>query len=540
MAETEFTKEEILQQLNELDHEESVNLREKFQRHFDGFWEFQKYMDSSTKSGYRDEQIDVKLVAYGMYLVIWGYVTKLVLSMPRRRRKSHAVNDAVKYVVGFMPDRSNGRFSHSENLVKKHSRMIKKEILSEKFLAVFPNTALKTDARNVLEWETIQCNGEPTFHCAGVGGTATGYGVDKLMIADDTVSGWKSANSPADQSTVASFISGNFESSEEEGMCILHIATRWIEKDPPGKFLHDAEIAGNRIFKFDAYKTKLTDENIEEFINHILDSNPGKNDILHITIPALDKDDETTAPYSSQYTTKYYKDLRKKLYSRNESHIWYSIYQQDPRQKGSLLFVDFDNYYDIQDVKKNLKFSGGVSHLDPAGKGRNNTCLGLARTINEDVYIMPEIIYTPEKPSNSKPLVIAWIKKFVNYLDVITGEGNGGGDQYCESINETLNDDGIKVEIDIINSDQNKELKIFLDSDWVLTHVWLPAEFGNDGKRQYEIDSPIDRARKALTKYVGRVEGQFIRNQEDDFLDFLSGVKDIVAEGDTSFNIEWA
>jgi len=31
-----------------------------------------------------------------------------------------------------------------------------------------------------------------------------------------------------------------------------------------------------------------------------------------------------------------------------------------------------------------------------------------------------------------------------------------------------------------------------------------------------------------LTKYIGKVDGSFVRNQEDDFLDFLCAIKDIV------------
>lgn len=535
----EFTADSLEEEIDKLDKAESVALREKFQRHYDGFWEFQKYMDSSAKSGYSDEQIDVKLVAYGMYLVIWGYITKFVLSMPRRRRKSHAVNDAVKYVVGFMPNRSNARYSYSGDLVKFHSKIIRGEIQSEKFRNVFPKVKLKPDSRSASDWQVTQCTGNPTFHCAGIDGASTGLGVDKLLIADDLVKDWKSSQSVTDRASRKSFLAGNFESGEEAGMCTLHIATRWADDDPPGEFIRDALINGHQIFKFDAYYDELSNENITKFIDSVIDAKPTENDVLWITIPALNVKEETTCPYHEKYTTNFYKNVKKKRENKGEHHIWYSIYQQTPRIQGSMLFSDFNNWYQIKDIG-DLKFSGGVSHLDPAGKGRNNTCIGLARTLGDNVYIMPDIVYTPERPSESKIEVINFLKRRHKYIDILTGEGNGGGDQYCESVNGKLDESNdIEIRINIENTDQNKELKIFLNSDWINKHVFLPAEFDDDGNRQYAIDSPMDRCIKALTKYVGKVEGSFVRNQEDDFLDFLCGVKDIIYDSGEDVEIGW-
>ena len=530
----EFDSSELLQELDEAKKKDAVRNKERFQHFYDGFWEFQKYMDSSERSGYADDQLDVKLVSFALYLLIWGYVDKMVLSMPRRRRKSHSVNDAVKYVVGYMPTRSNARYSYAESLVKKHSGFIRDEIKSPKFQAIFPDVKLKVGNTSLIEWKVEQCKGEPTFHCSGVGGGATGNGVNKLLIADDLVKGWKEANSPVEKDNVDTFVEGNMVSSEEAGMCTLHVATRWTDEDPPGVFLNDAKIGGHRIFLFDAYETKLTDENIHNFIKSVVKAEPTNNDVLHITIPALDKDDETTCPYHEKYTTEYYRGVREKLKKKGLEHIWYSMYQQDPRRKGSLLFNDFKNFYYLEDSAK-MRFSGAVSHLDPAGKGRNNTCVGLARVMGDNVYIDPTIVYTPEKPEISKLEILEFMKKFDKTIDMITGEGNGGGDQFCESLNELFEENEIENRIDIINSAQNKELKIFLDSDWINKHVYLPAEYDRKGERQYEIDSPMYRCINALTKYIGKVNGSFVRNQEDDFLDFLCGVKDLVQDKDEGF-----
>jgi hypothetical protein len=534
----EFTGKDLIQEIEKIDKKQSLELKSRFQKYYDGFWEFQKYMDDSKKTGYSDEQIDVKLVAFCMYLLIWGYIHKMVLSMPRRRRKSHAVNDAVKYVVGFMPDRSNARYSHNEMLAKKHSKIIRREIMSYKFKNVFPNVELKPDSRSALEWEVYQCQGEPTYHCAGVGGTATGYGVNKLLIGDDLVKGWVEAHSESEKEILDYFISGNFESCEEAGMSLLYPATRWADDDPSGKLIKKTQLSNNRIFTYDAYYTKLTDDNINKFIKYIVDSKPTKDDLLVIRIPALDKDDETTCPYHELFTTEYYRKIRDNYFANGEDYIWYSIYQQEPRERGTLLFSDFNNYYKLEDLKK-IKFTGGVAYLDPAGKGNNNTCIGLARIVNNKVYIMPDIIYTPEKPQIAKELIVLWLKKYHQYIDKIFAEGNGGGYEFCINLTEKLVKENIPLTFDdtnIINTNQNKELKIFLSSDYISNNVYLPAEYDDNGNRQYDVDSPIDRCIKALTKYIGKVNGKFVKNQEDDFLDFLCGIKEIVSEDDREFD----
>lgn len=519
----EFTVTGLRTALDQLAHDESVALREKFQRHYDGFWEFQKYMDDSEDSGYADDQIDVKLIAYAMYLLIWGQIKTLVISMPTRRRKSHAANDAIKYKIGFMPTRSNSRYSYSGDLVKHHSKIIRRDIQSDKYKAVFPEIRLRSDSKSVWDWSVEQATGDPTFRCAGMDGASTGFGVNGIAIIDDLIKGFKSAFSTTDTNNRNDFISGSFDTREEKGLGKLYTATRWAENDPTGKLLKYAK----KVFMFDAYYEELNDENINNFIQNIIDSNPAKNDVVYIRIPALNNKEETTCPYNDMRTTEYYRDIRDLEIKKGNAHSWYSLFQQEPRPKGSMLFVDFNNFYYLKDLHS-FSFSGGVAHLDPSGKGSNNTCLGLAKVLNEDVYILPDIIYTPDAPIMSKVECALWLKKWQKDIGILTGEGNGMGDQYCESVNEKIEKENIDLQIDIINTSSNKEEKIYLNSDWILSHIYLPHEFDRDGNRQYEIDSPIDRSIKALTKYIGKVDGSFVRNQEDDFLDFLCAIKDIV------------
>ena len=531
----EHTTEELKVLFNRQSKKEANLLKNRFKQHYDGFWEFQKYMDSSEESGYADNQYDVKLIAYAMYLLIWGHTRKMVISMPTRRRKSHAANDAVKYVIGFMPKTSNSRYSYSGELVKQHSKIIRRDIQTKKYKTAFPKIELRADSKSVWEWSVKQSIGDPTFRCAGMDGASTGFGVNKLSIIDDLIKGFKSAYSVTDVASRDDFITGCFNTREESGMVKLYLATRWAENDPSGNILREVETNGYRIFKFDAYYEELNDLNINKFIQSILDSNPSKHDVVYIKIPALNKKEETTCPYDKMRTTEYYKDIRDSELKKGNYHVWYSLFQQEPRPKGAMLFQDFNNYFFYSDLN-NLKFTSNIMFLDPAGKGSNETCCPFGRLAGNNLYIT-DIIYTPEEPKITKPMVVDFVWEYRKYLSMMIGEGNGLGDQYIESINEKLVEKGLELEFDIEITTDNKETKIFLNSDWIKANVWLPAEFDEYGKRQYEIDSPMDRAIKSLTKYVGKVQGFFVKNQEDGFLDSLCGMKRMIAEDSDSFRV---
>lgn len=528
-------EDDLIVKIKKIKKDISTNLQNKFERSYDGFWEFQKYMDSSKESGYSDNQYDVKLIAYATYLLIWEHIKTLVISMPTRRRKSHAANDAIKYIIGFMPKTSNSRYSYSGDLVKHHSRKIREDIQSKKYRTIFPNIKLRADEKSVWSWSVEQSIGDPTFRCAGMKGGSTGFGVNKLSIIDDLINGFQSAYSTTDIASRNDFIDGCFDTREEKGMIKMYIATRWVENDPTGNLLRDAEIDGYRVFKFDAYYKELNDENINKFIQNIIDSNPSKKDVVYINIPALNNKEETTCPYDEMRTTKYYKDIRDSHLKKGKGHVWYSLFQQEPRPKGSMLFDDFKNYFYYEDLKK-IKFTSGIMFLDPAGKGSNDTCCPFGRLADNKVYIV-DTVYTPEDPIITKPLVVAFVEKHQKQLSMLSGEGNGLGDQYIESVNKMLTEKKIDFQFDYEITTDNKEVKIFLNSDWIKTNVWLPFEFDRENKRQYGIDSSMDRIKKSLTKYVGKVQGFFIKNQEDGFLDTLCGMKVMISDESDEFSV---
>jgi hypothetical protein len=513
-------------------HKENISkdLQEKFKNKYDGFWEFEKYLDPKF---FTKDRLDLKLTAYVLYLFYWRHFDNVAISMPRRRGKSHQVNDLVKYAIGYNPERSNSRFCYSEKNLKKFSRFIKKSITSGIYLDAFPDVQLEKDDKEVLSWSITAKEGEPTYYSATTSGQATGTGVNNLQIDDDLIKGFKEVHSTTEMDTLSDFIEAAIVSCAEPGSRRMEIATRWADHDPIGKVLEAAKNSGEKVITFDAYETRLTEKNINDFIKKLYKTKFTEYDWVEISIPALNKFNESTAP-KFQSAEKLLK-IKEHLIRVGKSHVWYCIYQQQPRPKGARLFHDFNNFYYLADMKEQFKKAHKVVFIDASGKGQNNTAAPLGYIINKnDVYIDPEIVYTPEEPRISRELLTRFIIK--HQPNLVVGEGGWAGEEYVEALEEKIleNIEEIKIAnndfnydfygIDIESTTENKELKIFLESENIKLHVHLPAEFDKDGKRQYELDSPMWYAIKSLTKYVGKVDGKFIKNQEDDFLDALIGI----------------
>jgi len=147
-----------------------------------------------------------------------------------------------------------------------------------------------------LSWSVTAKEGEPTYYSATTSGQATGTGVNNLLVSDDLIKDFKQAHSTTEMSTLDDFREAAIKSCEEPGKRQMEIGTRWAENDPIGQELDNARTNGEKIITFDAYETRLTNENINKFIKKLLNTKFTKYDWVEISIPALNKYEESTAP----------------------------------------------------------------------------------------------------------------------------------------------------------------------------------------------------------------------------------------------------
>ena len=518
---------DLKKRIAELKNKNRTDLLARFDSCPYGFWEYLKYRDSKF---YHENRKNMKLYAVILMLVELSYVYNFAVSMPRRDGKSYTLSRFTAFSIGRNPTRSNTRNSFAKSKSEDFSKDIRKFITDKNYQNLFPK--VKLDNKAIEKW-AITLAKQHTFLAGGIDGGTTGSGTDNLLMGDDLIKSMEQATSPAYRSSLRKFILGVYESGKEEGCKRIECATRWINDDPIGESISIAKNMGQKVLYFDAFEKRITDKSIEAFANKIIDAELSIDDWVQIKIPALNKWDESTD--ETHRSTKKLLKIRQKHELRHEIWFWECIYQQNPVPKEGLLFpADELNYFYYEDIDETLS---EVLFIDPAGKGSNNTCGAFGKVESKDKIFITDIIYTPEKPEISKPICVKKIIEHQNDLKKISGEGNNLGDIYLKNVEQMLTNSDILLKIRIKTTSENKESKIFIYSDDIKRTFWYPAEFDRYGNRQYEIDSPMDEALNSLTRYLGKIDGAFVTNQEDDLLDALVGILRMFNEAQSGFRV---
>jgi hypothetical protein len=525
-----FNQDNLENILKEQDEKDRLNNIALFSSCPYGFWEYLKYKNPKF---FNEDRKYLKLYAACLMLVELGYVWNLIISIPRRTGKSYTMNEFTAFTIGRNPEKSNTRNSFSKSKSEEFSIKIRGFIQEEVYQKLFPKIKLLT--KNISKW-SITLAKQHSFMAAGVDGGSTGSGTDNILCGDDLVKSPEQAISPAFKRSLDMFIETVYESGMEPGSKRVEIGTRAAPDDPIGRVLDEVEKTGVKLIKFDAFEKKITDESIDKFIKKIIkaDLQELDEDWVQLVIPALNKNDESNV--EGIRPAKWYKKRRELAKLRGTSYLFETVYQQNPIPKEGLLFPKEDlKYFYFEDIDKEVLPE--ILFIDPAGKGSNNTCGGFCKVKSqEEVYVI-DMIYTPEEPKLSKAICVKKILEHKNNLGKISGEGNFGGDIYLEGIEELLGKNDFSISINIKASSENKESKIFIMSDLIKNCFRFPYEFDRDGNRQYEIGGPMDRAIKALTKYLGKINGVFVTNQEDDFADDLVGLLRMLNESTGAFGI---
>lgn len=468
-----------------------------------GFWNYCLHIDNKWYSNNRQ---DLKLCALTFALFELGIIKNLAISMRSRMGKSHIVNDFYSYTIGRNPVKSNIRVSYTASLVEKSSKRIKETIKQPEYEQIFPNIKFKQDRRAIKDWAVTKAR-ESSYVCGGVKGGITGSGADNILGEDDMFKDMDEALSKAYVKKLKLFMLGVMESRFEKGAKRLKTGTRWTKDDSIGEVI---DTRGTIIF--DGYTMDLTDESINNFIQGIINNSSINDETwIYIKIPGLNNKNISTVP--SIISTKKLLAMKAKYKKSNSLWMFETIVQQNPElSSGKLFRKESLSYFNYEDLNM-LKCDGILILLDPAGKGSNNTTAGAFFLYGTKGYLI-DIVYNNEEPEITKPLVANFIIK--NKATIFIGEGNSLGDIFFDDVLRILRSKKIEVINGVVWSSDNKEGRIMMHSDWIKRHIVFPAEYNKNGKRQYEVDSDMDRALKSLYNYV-----MLVKNQEDDLPDML-------------------
>ncbi len=165
-----------------------------------------------------------------------GESPRLMLFVPPRHGKSILASEEFpSWVLGKHPEWEIIEAGYAESLPVGFSRHIRDRLDSKEYQVIYPNTAIRSDARGVEEWATTAGG---RFRAAGVGGGITGTGAHILTI-DDPIKDYEAAQSVTIRDATYNWYTTTARTRLAPGGGILIIQTRWHDADLAGRCLTD-------------------------------------------------------------------------------------------------------------------------------------------------------------------------------------------------------------------------------------------------------------------------------------------------------------
>lgn len=384
--------------------------------HFESFLFYMEKNRRPEKKFYEPRMRTLKIVVDDLQDLEDGKLDFYGLSLPPRVGKSTLCISFLTWVIGRHPESHNAMSGHSGILADRFYNDVFKLTQNEEytFKEIFPDIDLanKSSEKNELYFSPTEAFA--TLTCRGIDGTWTGavdISSDGYLYVDDMVRDRTESLSPIRLENRYQDYLNVLVDRKNDGSKELMVGTRWNVYDPLGRV--ETENANNPRYRFRK-------------------------------IPALDENDESNFQYDygKGFSTEYYRKMRDRL-DKNE---WMAKYQQRPFIREGLLFpLDELNYYNgvlpdgdcITAAACDVAWGGGDSLSMPFGK--------LFGSADDGPIYIPDWIFNKGDKYVTKPLVVA--KTLQHKPNMERFEANNGGDEYAESIDSLLREQGFKTNI---------------------------------------------------------------------------------------------
>ncbi len=176
----------------------------------------------------------LKLLAKKLEAVERGEIKRLMVFMPPRHGKSMLCSQMFPaWYIGKHPDRQLITATYGHSLASKFGRDVRNLIAEPQYQEVFPSTTLAEDSKAKDRFNT---NHKGVYLATGIGGAATGYGADLLLIDDPVKDRQDALSETVSENTWNWYTSVAHTRLMPNGAIIL-IMTRWSDKDLAGRIL---------------------------------------------------------------------------------------------------------------------------------------------------------------------------------------------------------------------------------------------------------------------------------------------------------------
>lgn len=427
---------------------------------FDSYMQYIELAREPQKRFWIPRRMQLKAVADAIQDLIDDKLDILTVSLPPGTGKSTLEIFLHSMMIGAFPENPSLASGHSGILTNS----IYEGVLSiirdpDEYLwrDVYPESGeIITNAKE----QTIDIGKKHRFSsltCRAIGASLTGATrCEKLLTADDLVSGIEEALSRERLEKLWTAYTNDLKSRKKLGCKELHLATRWSVHDPIGRL-----------------QDMYSDDPRCRFI----------------VMPAVDASGESNFNYryGVGFDRKYFEDMKNNL----DDCSFRALFMNQPIEREGLLYDEDElrRYFELPDREPDAV----IGVCDTKDKGTDYAVLPVAYVYGQDYYIEECIC------DNSLPEVVD--SRLVDVLvrhkvGMARFESNSAGGRVAEKVQDEIKKKHGNTHITTKYTTSNKETKIIVNSAWVKEHVLFKD------KSCYKQNSEYGRMLSMLCSYT--------------------------------------
>lgn len=376
---------------------------------FDSYCIYLEWNRAPEKKFYQPRRKVLLTLVRDLEDLFFHRVEFLGVSQPPRTGKSTLCIFFITWLMGNRPDVASVMSGHSDKLTNGFYGEVLSIItdpVTYNWGKIFPDVQLVDKS---AKDESVDLNRKkrfPTLTCRSIGGTLTGaveIGEGGVLYSDDLIEDLEESLNVERLNNKYDAYLNQLKDRKKQGALELMVGTRWNVLDPLGRIQN--QYADNPKYRFRV-------------------------------IPAVDENGHSNFnyDYGVGFDDAYYADMKSSI----DDATWWAKYMGKPYVREGLLFpADELRYFNgvLPDGEPDRK----LMVMDIAWGGGDFTACPIAYVYGDAVFI-PDLVFNNGDKTVTRPEVVG--KIIQHKINVVRGEANNGGDEYCDVVDSQLRQQG--------------------------------------------------------------------------------------------------